>query len=169
MPLREVARLEGCTLTFALDDRTRRERKLAIEHAGSEERQRPEYWQELAVWAGRHMSADGVSVRSIPAEYLRGVLERDFALVVVGELHVPISDDGVVLADRGDTYDDRVAAAVSTKPALITPVATRAMAIASIGMQQAITIQWCRGQLWSWYQSVDQFRALEVALSGAPG
>ncbi|MBB5157568.1 Acg family FMN-binding oxidoreductase [Saccharopolyspora phatthalungensis] len=111
-PLREVARVEDCTLTFALEDRERRELELAIEHAGSEERQRPEYREELAAWAGRHASPEGVPVRSIPAEHLRGMPERDFALAAEGELAVPILDDGAVLAvlsTRGDTYDSWLA------------------------------------------------------------
>ncbi|MGW3472256.1 hypothetical protein ACWDKQ_28170 [Saccharopolyspora sp. NPDC000995] len=56
-PLREVARLEGCMLRFALEDRERREVELA--NAGAEQRELPEYRQELAAWAGRHASAEG--------------------------------------------------------------------------------------------------------------
>ncbi|WP_211840730.1 Acg family FMN-binding oxidoreductase [Saccharopolyspora hirsuta] len=108
-PLREVARLESCTLTFAVGDRERRELELAIEHAGSVQRRQPEYQQELAAWAGRHASAEGIPARSLPAEHLRGMPERDFALVAEGELPVPVLDDGAVLAvlsTSGDTFDD---------------------------------------------------------------
>ncbi|MGW3472025.1 Acg family FMN-binding oxidoreductase [Saccharopolyspora sp. NPDC000995] len=122
VPLREVARVEGCTLTFALDDRTRRELELAIEHAGSVQRQRPEYRQELAAWAGRHASAEGVPARSIPAEHLRGMPERDFALVAEGELPVPILDDGAVLAvlaTHGDSYESWLAAGEALSAVLL--------------------------------------------------
>ncbi|GGI92168.1 NAD(P)H nitroreductase [Saccharopolyspora subtropica] len=123
VPLREVARLEGCTLTFAVGDRERRELELAIEHAGSEQRQRPEYREELAAWAGRHASPEGVPVRSIPAEHLRGMPERDFALVAEGELPVPILDDGAVLAvlsTRGDSYESWLAAGEALSAVLLT-------------------------------------------------
>jgi nitroreductase len=121
-PLREVARVEDCTLSFALEDRERRELELAIEHAGSEERQRPEYREELAAWAGRHASPEGVPARSIPAEHLRGMPERDFALVAEGELPVPILDDGAVLAvlsTRGDSYESWLAAGEALSAVLL--------------------------------------------------
>lgn len=110
--LRELAHAEGCDLTFALDTRSRRELELAIEHAGSVQRQRPDYRQELAVWAGRHASAEGVPARSIPAEHPRGMPARDFALVGEGELPVPVLDDGAVLgafATSGDGYESWLA------------------------------------------------------------
>jgi nitroreductase len=122
-PLREVARLEDCTLTFALDDRERRDLELAIEHAGSEQRQRPEYRQELAAWTGRHASVEGVPAHSIPAEHLRGMPERDFALVAEGELPVPILDDGAVLAvlaTRGDSFESWLAAGEALSAVLLT-------------------------------------------------
>ncbi|MDA3628163.1 nitroreductase family protein [Saccharopolyspora sp. WRP15-2] len=127
-PLREVAGLESCTLTFALADRDRREVELAIEHAGSVQRRQPEYQQELAAWSGRHASAEGVPARSIPAEHLRGMPERDFSLVAEGELPVPILDDGAVLAvlsTRGDTFDDWLAAGEALSAVLLSATEQR--------------------------------------------
>lgn len=106
VPLHEVARVEDCRLVFVLDERSRRELDLGIEQANSEQRQRPEYRQELAEWAGRHASAEGVPARSIPAEHLRGMPEREFALVAEGELEMPILDDGAVLAVLATVADD---------------------------------------------------------------
>lgn len=122
-PLLEVARLEGCTLTFALAERERRELELAIEHAGSVQRQQPEYRQELAAWAGRHASSEGVPARSIPAEHLRGMPERDFVLVAEGELPVPILDDGAVLAvlsTRDDSAESWLAVGEALSALLLT-------------------------------------------------
>ncbi|WP_210435298.1 nitroreductase family protein [Saccharopolyspora sp. ASAGF58] len=127
-PLREFARLEDCTLSFALEDRERREVELAIQHAGAEQRDRPEYRQELAAWAGRHASAEGVPARSLPAEHLRGMPERDFALVAEGELPVPILDDGAVLAvlaTRGDSYESWLAAGEALSAVLLSATKQR--------------------------------------------
>ncbi|WP_199740527.1 Acg family FMN-binding oxidoreductase [Saccharopolyspora rhizosphaerae] len=106
-PLREVAGSEGCRLVLASDDRLRRELEVAIEQANSELRQWPEYRQEFATWAGRHAAAKGVPAHSLPAEHLRGMPERNFALVAEGELEVPILDDGAVLAVLATLGDDQ--------------------------------------------------------------
>lgn len=105
--LHDLAGAEDCRLVFAFDDRSRRELQVAIEQANSELRQRPEYRRELASWAGRHAAAEGVPARSIPAEHLRGMPERNFALVAEGELEVPILDDGAVLGVLATRGDDR--------------------------------------------------------------
>jgi nitroreductase len=99
--LADAARAEGATLRFASDDRSRRELLVAIEHAGTTQRDSAEYRRELINWSGAHVPfEEGVPASAIPAQVdpRRGMAERDFNVAATGELPVPILDDGATFA-----------------------------------------------------------------------
>jgi nitroreductase len=117
--LAEAAQAEHAVLRFALEDGLRRELMAAIEHAGSAERARPEYRDELAAWSGWHAAAEGVPAQSIPAEQLRETPHRDFD---EGELPVPVLGDGAVLAvlaSTGDSFESWLAAGQALSAVLL--------------------------------------------------
>lgn len=122
--LSEAAEAERVTLTAAREEELRRELGVAIEHAGSVQRERPEYRRELAEWSGRHVAAEeGVPARAIPTVHSRGMLERDFGLAAGGELPVPVLDDGAVLAvlaTPGDGFESWLAAGEALSAVLLT-------------------------------------------------
>ncbi|PFG95519.1 nitroreductase family protein [Saccharopolyspora erythraea NRRL 2338] len=122
--LRVFAHSAGARLVLVSDESTRREVELAIQHAGSVERARPEYRRELAEWSGTHVLAEGVPARSLPerSPYPRGMAERDFGEVAEGELPVPVLDDGAVLAvlaTGGDTVSDWLGAGEALSAVLL--------------------------------------------------
>jgi nitroreductase len=110
--LTDAARAEDGMVALAADDRSRRELLLAIEQAGSTQRDSADYRAELIAWSGAHLPfAEGVPSRTIPAsdDYRRGMPERDFSVAATGELPVPVLDDGAllaVLASRDDSIGD---------------------------------------------------------------
>lgn len=109
----EAARGQRGTLQPITGD-ARRELMLAIEHAGDQQRNSAEYREELAAWAGRHVAGpEGVPAKAVPEQHERGMPGRDFGLAGVGELPVPILDDGAtlaVLSTHGDSYESWLAA-----------------------------------------------------------
>jgi nitroreductase len=128
--LADAAKAEDGMLVFAVDDRSRRELLLAIEHAGSVQRASADYRAELIRWSGSHVpSPEGVPSYAIPAadDSRRGMPERDFHVAATGELPVPVLDDGAVLAvlaSRNDSTEDWLRTGEALSAVLLT--ATRA-------------------------------------------
>lgn len=158
--LREFAEAEGCALALISEETVRRELELAIEHAGSVERARAEYRQELAEWIGTHALAEGVPARSLPerSSYPRGMAARDFSGVAEGELPVPVLDDGAVLAvlaTTGDGVKDWLVAGEALSAVLL--AATRE-GLATCTLSQVSEVA----------ESRDQIRRQVLAGSGEP-
>lgn len=119
-----AAGAEDCSLVLALGADTRRDLLIAIEHAGSVERDSADYRRELAQWSGSHLAfAEGVPARNIPADSDRAMPARDFG---TGELPVPVLDDGAVLGvivTEGDDQEDRLRAGEALSAVLLSATA----------------------------------------------